>query len=75
MSDLQKLLKKTKNPTKKQVLKAELGEKSEGLRDALKAGKGNVVSGAKKLQYHKEGLAKAESMAPKMSKSKNNKKK
>jgi hypothetical protein len=64
--DFEHLLNKTKKPSKAQIEKAERGERAEGVRDALKAGKGNAVAGAKKLRMKKPGLAKAEAMAKKM---------
>jgi len=57
MSDFEKLLKKDKTPSKSQVKKAEKGEKGEGVRDSLKAGKTDIVSGSKKLGLDKPGLA------------------
>lgn len=57
MSDVVKLFKKTKGkPTVSQIKKAEKGERGEGIRDALKAGKTDVVAGAKKLGLNKSGL-------------------
>lgn len=54
MSDVRKGLKKFANsPT---VERWERGEKSEGVRDALRAGAGNVKAGAKKLRMQKSGL-------------------
>jgi hypothetical protein len=63
MSDFQKSLKA--QATKPWVKKAEAGERAEGVRDALKAGKGNAVAGAKRLHMQKEGLPAAERMAEK----------
>ncbi len=40
----------------KEIKQVEKGERSEGLRDALKAGRGDVVAGARKLKMAKEGL-------------------
>lgn len=61
MSDFQKAMRKqSKAPW---IKSAEAGERAEGVRDALKAGKGNAVAGAKKLGMKKEGLAQAEAMA------------
>ncbi len=41
MSDLVKLLKKHPKPTKAEAIKAEKGERAEGVLDALKAGRSN----------------------------------
>lgn len=57
MSDFQKYLKrKSSSP---EVKRAEKGEKSEGVRDALRAGRGDVVAGARKLGLQKPGLKSA----------------
>jgi hypothetical protein len=54
VSDVRKGLKKLAvSPT---VDKWEKGEKSEGVRDALKAGHGDVRAGAKRLEMEKPGL-------------------
>jgi len=54
VSDFQKALKgQARKPWVKQ---AEAGEQAEGVRDALKAGRGDVKAGAKKLRLRKEGL-------------------
>lgn len=56
--DVEKLFKKTKGkPTMSQIKKAEKGEKGEGVSDALKAGKTDIVKGAKKLGLDKPGLS------------------
>jgi hypothetical protein len=68
VSDFQKAMKtQAKKPW---VKKAEAGEKAEGVRDALKSGKGNAVAGAKKLGYNKEGLPAAEKLGEKRMKRK-----
>lgn len=57
MSDVRKGL--SKLAKSKTVAQWEKGEKSEGVRDAIKAGKGDVVAGSKRLGLQKEGLAAA----------------
>jgi hypothetical protein len=63
MSDLQKALKRQSSAP--WVKTAEAGERAEGLRDSLVAGKGDAVAGGKKLHYRKPGLAAAEKLATK----------
>jgi hypothetical protein len=54
VSDVKKGLKKLAvSPT---VARWEKGEKSEGVRDALKAGSGDIRAGARKLGLEKPGL-------------------
>lgn len=75
MSDVVKLYKRTKGkPTLAQIEKAEKGEQGEGVRDTIKAGKGGVVSGAKKRRLKKEGLPSALKMAKKFQNKLKNKK-
>lgn len=57
VSDFQKFLKAQSKS--KAVKRAELGEQSEGVRDALKAGKGDIVAGTRRLGMKKEGLPSA----------------
>lgn len=57
MSDLRKALKA--QSTKPWVKKAEAGEQGEGIREALKAGRGDIVAGTKKIGVQKEGLSAA----------------
>lgn len=54
MSDFQRYLKKAAKS--KDVKAAEKGEQAEGLRESLRAGRGDVVKGARKLGLKKEGL-------------------
>ena len=61
MSDVRKFVKKTADSPA--FASAEKAERAEGLRDALRAGHGNAVAGAKKLGYKKEGLPAAEKLA------------
>lgn len=54
MSDFAKALRRqAKQPW---VKKAEAGERAEGVRDALRAGRGDVRAGARKLHMQHEGL-------------------
>jgi hypothetical protein len=66
VSDFEKFLKRTAGS--KAVRKAEAGERAEGVRDALKAGRGKIAVGAKKLHMQKEGLGKQLARAKKMRK-------
>lgn len=54
MSDFSRALKPVNSAAKIKAM--ERKEEAEGVRNALRAGRGDVVAGAKKLHFEKEGL-------------------